>query len=125
MLANPARIFARPRVPVTALTARPYESRNVGILPVSMALRLSERTMLTAAQCGCKTYFTRAKVIAAVERGEMRWVDRYHNVATYTEPACGTWQKTRSGEVCTMQLKNGQKGRYVPLDQREPEMAAA
>jgi hypothetical protein len=70
-------------------------------------------------------FFTRAKVTDAVVRGEMRWVDRFHNAATYTETASGTWQKTRSGPVCTMQLKVGFKGRHVPAGQREPELVLA
>jgi hypothetical protein len=50
---------------------------------------------------------------------------RATNLATYAEKACGEWQKTRSGPVCTMQLKQGAKGRYVPATQREPELVLA
>jgi hypothetical protein len=71
------------------------------------------------------TFYTRGKVVDAVARGEMRWVDRFHNAATYTENASGTWQKTQSGPVHTMQLKVGFKGRHVPAGQREPELVLA
>jgi hypothetical protein len=71
------------------------------------------------------SYYTRGKVVDAVSRGEMRWVDRFHNAATFTETASGTWQKTQSGPVCTMQLRVGFKGRHVPAGQREPELVLA
>lgn len=123
MIARPSAKFARPRVHVS-LIARPYERRNVCVLPSSQAQH-DHRSVVSSCSGGNHTHFTRAKVVDAVGRGEMRWCDKFHNAATYTEAASGEWQKTRSGPVCTMQLKVGAKGRYVPATQREPELVLA
>jgi hypothetical protein len=116
MPANPAAMFSRPRVHVSLL-ARPYERRCVLVIPSSDAAAFDPRNPVDNG-----TFFTRGKVADAVARGEMRWCDKFHNTATYTDTAAGTWQKTRSGPVCTMQLKVGLKGRHVPAGQREPEL---
>jgi hypothetical protein len=86
---------------------------------------MDHRNVVTKCQGGAHTHFTRAKVVDAVARGEMRWMDKHHNTATYTVVAAGTWQKTQSGPVATMQLKVGNRGRYVPVTQREPQMELA
>jgi hypothetical protein len=117
MLANPSAKFARPRVHVSQRErVRPYEKRCVLVIPSSDAASFDPKLPVEG------NFFTRGKVVDAVVRGEMRWIDRFHNAATYTETASGTWQKTRSGPVCTMQLKVGFKGRHVPAGQREPEL---
>jgi hypothetical protein len=118
MLANPSAKFARPRVHVS-LIARPYEKRCVLVIASSDAATFDPQ------QANDGSYHTRAKVTDAVVRGEMRWCDKFHNTATYTETAAGTWQKTQSGPVHTMQLKIGFKGRHVPAGQREPELVLA
>ena len=78
-------------------------------------------------QCNGKghTHFTRERVVEAVARGEMVWVDRHCNAATFTQQSAGTWQKTQSGPVCTMQLVVGAKGRHIPADQYDRELAVA
>lgn len=120
MLANPSAKFARSRVHVS-LIAKPYERRSVCVLPASQGIsgRISHAPCM--GKCG-HTKLTRTKVVDAVLHGEMQWADRFHNKAAYTSNASGTWQKTRSGPVCTMQLKVGFKGRHVPAGQREPEL---
>jgi hypothetical protein len=69
----------------------------------------------------------------------MTWIDPFNglptkratNLATYvadtekSRGSAGTWQKTQSGPVCTMQLKQGFKGRHIPAGQREPELVLA
>lgn len=118
MLANPARVFERTRIPVRVL-AKPYERRVVCVLPSAQAT-VDRRTVVSSCSGACgHTKFTRTKVNAAVERGEMRFLDRHGNMAAFTVVAAGTWQKTRSGPVCTMQMIVGQKGRHVPAQQRD------
>lgn len=100
------------------LFAKPYERRNVCVLPSSSQ---TDHRANVVSRCtgGNHTHFTRAKVVDAVSRGEMRWLDRHHNTAAFTEQSAGEWQKTRSGPVATMQLKRGAKGRHIPAAQRE------
>ena len=119
VIAKPSAMFTRPQVHVS-LTAKPYERRNVCVLPASHGQ--DHWAVVTRCTGGLHTHFTRAKVVAAVASGEMRWLDRFHNSATFTVVAAGTWQKTPSGPVHTMQMKVGMKGRHVPSTQREPEM---
>lgn len=118
MLADRQRMFTRVRV-LPILNTRPYERKQVGILSSQAAASYSPGANVSPEACGCRTYFTRSRVVEAVSLGEMRWVDRYHNVATYTEVAAATWQKTKSGTVHTMQMVVGLKGRNVPATQRE------
>jgi hypothetical protein len=120
MIARPAAKFARPRVHVS-LTAKPYERRSVCVLPASHGISGRVSDVPCMGNCG-HTKLTRSKVVDAVQRGEMQWADRFHNKAAYTPAAAGTWQKTRSGPVCTMQLKVGAKSRYVTATQRAPEL---
>jgi hypothetical protein len=88
--------------------------------------------------CKNHTHYTEAKVKADVARGELTFIDKNGNptpaqttVATYatdtekSRGSAGTWQKSQSGLVCTMQLKQGLKGRHVPAGQREPELVLA
>lgn len=119
MIANRAAMFTRAQRHVS-LQAKPYERRCVLILPASEAEKYGPGAIVPPAEAG--TYYTRARVAAAVASGEMRWVDRFHNAAAFTEAACGTWQKTQSGPVHTMQMRTGLKGRYIPVSQREPEL---
>lgn len=124
MLANPLAKFSRPRVHVAVLTRKAYEHRSVAIIPASEALGMDVRNVLALRNEGRGyAYNTRSKVEDLVARGEMRWVDKHHNGATFTDKAAGTWQKTHSGPVATMQLKIGNKGRYVPVAQREACLA--
>lgn len=131
MIARPSAKFARPRVHIS-LIARPYERRSVCVLPASQA-RNDHRTFVGKCDGGNHTHFTRDRVIELVARWEMTFLDprtgtptaRHTNLATYTDKAAGTWQKTRSGPVHAMQLKVGLKGRHVPAGQREPEMVMA
>ena len=126
MLANPAARFTHPRAQV--LIARPYERRSVCVLPQQAAQLMEQRGVIMRCQGGTHTHFTREKVLDAVSRGEMRFIDRHHNTACYTKEAAGTWQKTRSGPVCTMQMIVGEKGRHVPANQVDnwnPNEAAA
>lgn len=120
MLANPSAKFKRPCVHVT-LAAKPYERRSICILPARQADGVIHSGMSARCSGGGHAHYTRSRVVEAVERGEMRWLDRFHNVATFTMAAAGTWQKQRSGPVATMQLVVGAKGRYVPVIQRDPE----
>lgn len=119
MIANRSAMFTRPQKHVS-LQARPYEQRNVCVLPQSQDQ--DHRNVVARCNGGGHTHFTRARVVAAVASGEMRWLDRHHNTATFTLVASGTWQKTQSGPVHTMQMRTGLKGRYVPVAQREPEL---
>ncbi len=96
----------------------PYGRRNVCVLPKGLADLMDQRGVMTKCSAGKHRHYTRSVVTAAVGRGEMRWVDRHHNVATYTSEAAGTWQKARSGHVSAMQLRSGAPGRYVPASQR-------
>jgi hypothetical protein len=108
MIARPSAKFERPRAP--------YERRCVLVVPASEAGSIDPRQAMPGRKG--LTYFTRGKVVDAVARGEMRWVDKFHNAATFTSEASGTWQKTRSGPVWTMQLVQGARGRYLPARQR-------
>lgn len=119
-----SRMFTRPRIH-SSLIARPYDARNICVLSAAHSAHASR---LTGSRCtgNTHTHFTRAKVAELVARGEMRWLDyagntslRQTNTAAYTEVAASTWQKTPSGPVATMQMKVGEKGRYVPVRQRE------
>jgi hypothetical protein len=123
MIARPSAKFARPRVHVSLIT-KPYERRTVCVLPASQGISGRIGHAQCMGKCG-HTKLTRSKVVDAVSRKEMQWVDRFHNKAAYTPVAAGTWQKTQSGPVCTMQLKVGFKGRHVPAGQREPELVLA
>lgn len=119
MLANPARMFERPH-PTAPLTRRAYEHRRVAVISAAEAESMNPRETLRLANGGVGyTYWTRSRVVAMVDRGEMRWVDKHRNGAAYTDKAAGTWQKTRSGLVCTMQMVVGEKGRHVPASQRD------
>lgn len=122
MIANPSAKFTRPQTHVS-LIAKPYERRSVCVLPSSE--QRDHRNVVMRCSGGNHTHNTRSKVVEAVERGEMCWLDRHHNTATYTSLAAGTWQKQHSGPVATMQLIVGAKGRYVPVMQREPELVLA
>lgn len=117
-LANPARQFANVR-----FNTRPYERRSVCVMPASASN--DHRNVAQACSGGNHTHFSRSRVVELVERGEMRWLDKFHNQATYTALAGGTWQKTASGGVHTMQMVQGMKGRHVPFAQREPELEVA
>lgn len=125
-LANPARQFANVR-----FNTRPYERRSVCVMPASTQQdhRNDPRNwvpgQVSACSGGNHTHFSRSRVVELVERGEMRWLDKFHNQATYTALAGGTWQKTASGGVHTMQLVQGMRGRHVPFAQREPELEVA
>jgi len=122
MLAKPSAKFKRPCIHVT-LAHKPYERRSVAIVPMSEAAQMNPREEPTLRNEGRGySYWTRSRVVEAVRRGEMRWLDRFHNMATFTTAAGGTWQKTQSGPVATMQMRVGAKGRYVPVAQREPEL---
>lgn len=123
MIARPSAKFARPRVHVS-LMAKPYERRTVCVLPASQGVSGRISNAQCMGSCG-HTKLTRSKVVDAVVRGDMQFVDRFHNKAVYTPASGGTWQKTQSGPVCTMQLKVGFKGRHVPAGQREPELVLA
>lgn len=121
MLAKPSAKFKRPCVHVT-LAAKPYEHRSVAIVPMSEAASFHPREEPRLRNEGRGySYWTRSRVVEAVRTGEMRWLDRFHNMATFTTAAAGTWQKTQSGPVATMQMRVGAKGRYIPVAQREPE----
>lgn len=120
MIANRSAMFTRPQVHVSLQQPKRYQARCVMILSASEAEKYGPGSMVPESESG--TYYTRARVEAAVLNGEMRWVDRFHNAAAFTEAACGTWQKTQSGPVHTMQMRTGLKGRYVPVAQREPEL---
>jgi hypothetical protein len=120
MIASPSAKFSSPRVHVS-LRAKPYERRSVCVLAMSQAKRLNPKDTVVRCCGGTHTHFTRAKVVEAVAREEMMWLDRFHNTACFTPLSTGTWQKTRSGPVCTMQLVEGARGRYVPARQRKPE----
>lgn len=131
MLANPSAKFARPRVHVS-LVARPYERRSVCVMTRTQVNRRTDIEETRNCCGGNHTHFTRDRVIELVGRQEMVFLDRngnptarHTNLATYTEKSAGTWQKTQSGPVCTMQLKVGFKGRHVPAGQREPELVLA
>ena len=126
MLANRAARFTQPRAQV--LTAKPYERRSVCVLPQDAAQAFEGRGVVMRCSGGCHTHLTRAVVEDKVARGEMRFLDRHHNAACYTDDASKTWQKTRSGPVCTMQMIVGEKGRHVPATQEDnwtPEGLAA
>lgn len=126
MLAKPSAKFTRPCVHVATLARKSYEHRSVAIVPMAEAAALKQSDALRLRNEGRGySYWTRSRVVALVERGEMRWVDRHRNGATFTGLAAGTWQKTQSGPVATMQLVVGAKGRYVPVMQREPELVLA
>jgi len=115
MIANPAaRFYPKDRGP------KPYERRNVCVLPRSQADLVDHRAVMTKCSGGRHTHQTRTVIAALVKAGEMRWVDRHHNVATYA--TVGTWQKTRSGAVHTMQLIQGQRGRHMPAGQRSSSL---
>ena len=82
--------------------------------------------------CKNHTHYSVARVKNDVALGEMIFLDKNGNqtpaqtsVATFTSKAAGTWQKTRSGPVCTMQMIIGEKGRHVPLMQHDLEQAPA
>lgn len=127
MIANRSAMFSRPQKHVS-LQSRPYKRRNVCVLPQSQDQ--DHRSVVTRCNGGAHTHYTREKVVAAVLSGEMRWLDRFHNTATFTLVASGTWQKTQSGlpetgPVATMQMRVGLKGRYVPVSQREPDLVLA
>lgn len=131
MIARPAAKFARPRVHVS-LIARPYERRSVCVMTRTQVNRRTDLNETSGCCGGNHTHYTRDRVIDLVERHEMTFLDRkgnptarHTNLATYTEKSAGTWQKTRSGPVCTMQLKVGFKGRHVPAGQREAELVLA
>jgi hypothetical protein len=123
MIARPSAKFARSHMKAS-WTEMPYERRSVCVLPTN-----SRDHLALAKKCNGRnhTHFTRSKVVDAVARKEMTWIDentglptnRATNLATFTKAACSTWQKTRSGPVCTMQLIAGARGRYVPATQRE------
>lgn len=120
MLANPSAKFERPRVHASILTRKAYEHRSVAIIYADEAATMCASDVLRLQNEGRGyTYWTRSRVTALVDRGEMRWVDRHRNGATYTDKAAGQWQKTRSGPVCTMQLVIGAKGRHIPAGQRD------
>lgn len=125
MPANPAAMFSRPRVhsSLQNQAAKPtHERRCVLVLPAEVAAFIDPKAKIDVVGGKGSRFFTRSVVTDAVGRGEMRWVDRHHNCATYLPKATGTWQKTRSGPVCTMQMVQGERGRYVPVGQREPEL---
>lgn len=87
------------------------------MLPKSQCDLMDHRNVAMRCGGGNHVHYTRSRVQAMVDSGEMRWVDRHHNVATFV--LAETWQKTRSGAVHTMQLITGLKGRRVPVGQRE------
>lgn len=120
MLANPAAKFARPRVHFTQRS--PFEKRSICVLPISVAEMYDWRGVVTKCCGGVHTHWSRTKVTEAVDRGEMAWCDRFHNVATFAVTATGTWQKSTSGGYAGMQLMRGGKGRAVPFMQREPSL---
>lgn len=122
MIANRSAMFTRPQQHIS-LQSRPYERRCVLVMPATEAEKYGAGAVVPTTEGG--KYYTRARVVAAVALGEMRWVDKFHNAATFTVVAAGTWQKTRSGPVATMQMCVGLKGRYVPVSQREPELVLA
>ena len=103
----------RSGAPAVIFHSAPRENRNVRVISAAQAMGYDQRP----GAGGGARYFTRGVVAQAVARGEMRWVDKYHNTATYTVESASTWQKTRSGPVCTMQLIQGEKGRHVPANQ--------
>jgi hypothetical protein len=86
-----------------------------------------------ANKCRLHTHYAQHTVAEKKATGEMAFLDpetgeqtkRFTTLATFTEQAAGTWQKTQSGPVCTMQLRVGFKGRHVPAGQREPELVLA
>jgi hypothetical protein len=119
-LANPSAKFDR--LPALALRNRPYERRTICVIPASMGGGDHRAVVMTKCGGGHHTHFTRQKVVDAVARGEMQWCDRHHNTAMFTVQAAGTWQKSQSGAVATMQLVVGARGRYVPFAHRESEM---
>jgi hypothetical protein len=128
MLANPSAKFTRPRVHSSTLAhlkQKSYENRAVAIVSASEAcgMRTSDALQLRNGGKGY-TFWTRSRVVDLVARGEMRWIDRHHNGATFTAEGAVTWQKTRSGTVHTMQMKSGLKGRHVPFGQLDPEQMA-
>ena len=94
-----------------------YENRSVAIIPNQIAKTMCIGDPLELPP-GKLTYLSRSKVVALVEAREMHWVDRHHNGATFTEKAGGTWQKQRSGNVSTMQLRVGRPGRRIPTRHR-------
>ena len=119
MLANPVAKFER-RTPSQHVTQLRVPSGRRTVCIVSAAHAHAIETNGGAYRCAGKghPHHTRKKVTELVARGEMHFCDRFHNAATYTTRAVGTWQKTRSGMVCTMQLKVGAPGRYVPASHR-------
>lgn len=118
-IANPAAKFNRQHThnQTRPLTRSAFERRSVCVLPKSLCMMVDSRK--TVLPCAGKKHkhFTRRAVEGQIASGEMRWVDRHHNVATYVTSE--TWQKTPSGGVHTMQLVEGLKGRHIPATQRE------
>lgn len=100
------------------LSAKPYEMRSIAILS-SPDAAMVRGDHVVPEWMRAITFRSRSKVAELVQKGEMRWVGKHNNAACYVEKAAGTWQKTRSGLVCTMQLKIGLKGRHVPATQAE------
>ena len=106
----------------------PLEKRCVLVIPASEAGNADLRHGIRVRRTEGIAYLRRAKVVEAVSRGHMRWVDPLHNVATDVTDEGDkalTWQKARSGFVSSMQLRQGAPGRYVPTSQREQVMISS
>ena len=92
-------------------TAKTYEARKICIVGPDEAPLYRGRNMECRCRPGGGRHYTRSKVNAMVERGEMEWVGRDRRVAMFTNPK--TWAKVYSyaddGQVisCGMQLVSG------------------
>lgn len=118
-IATPAAKFVRP----FASKAAQFERRNICVLPKTQCDLMIQRDTVMRCGGGNHVHYTRSRVAGLIASGEMRWVDRHRNVATWVTGE--TWQKTRSGPVHTMQLISGLKGRAVPATQREAPLCIA
>lgn len=120
-IANPAGKFNLAKKGNTLFAKPAFERRNVCVLSTAEANMIDPRASRTKCTSRCHTHVSRSTVVNAVERGEMRWVDRHRNAAAPTDQSVATWQNTRSGPVHTMQMVAGLKGRPVPCYQLEKE----
>lgn len=88
-----------------------YEARRICIVNPSDAFMLNRHDNKCVCRPGEGRHYTRSKVDGLISAGEMRWVGKHRNVATFVNPM--TWQKTYQrtpiGEVisCGLQMVPG------------------